>query len=113
ADARAGGRVVEFVVEGERRSLPDGVELAAYRVLQHALVAVRGAYEEPLTLRVRYLDDALELEVRGFEAERSTADIAVLAARERVRVQGGTLSDERPLHGRRTLRARFPVAASA
>ncbi|MGI8413557.1 MAG: sensor histidine kinase, partial [Solirubrobacteraceae bacterium] len=42
ADARAGGRVVEFVVEGERRSLPDGVELAAYRVLQHALVAVRG-----------------------------------------------------------------------
>jgi hypothetical protein len=69
AEARAGGRLVDLEIEGERRLLPGGVELAAYRALQHALVAVRGAAGEPATVQLRYLPGALELEVRGFPTE--------------------------------------------
>jgi hypothetical protein len=110
AEARAGGRLVELDVEGERRPMPDGVELAAYRALQHGLVAVRGAAGEPATVRLRYRGDGLELELDGIAAAGGAADAALAAARERVTTQGGTFSAHEPLAGRRALRARLPVA---
>ncbi len=106
-DARAGGRAVDLVVEGDPRPLAGGVELAAYRALQHALVAVRA----PATVRLCYHDDALELEVAGRTAEPGEADVAVMAARERVGAQGGSLSVESPPPGRWILRARLPAHA--
>lgn len=71
AEARRGGRLVELEVEGERSPLPGGVELAAYRVLQHALVAIHGADGEPATIQLRYLPGALELEVHGLAAREA------------------------------------------
>src|SRR5919197_721717 len=108
AEARRGGRVVELEIEGERRPLPGGIELAAYRVLQHALVAVRGGDAEPATIQLRYLPGALELEVRGLPTEGRGADAALMAARERVVAHGGSFSSDSSL-GRRVLRAHLPV----
>ena len=73
AEARAGGRVVDLEVEGEHRPLAAGVELAAYRIVQHALVAVGGGADEPAKVQLRYLPDRLELEVRGLRREGSAA----------------------------------------
>ena len=101
---------MDLEVEGEPRQLPGGVELAAYRALQHALVAVRGADGDPATIQLRYLPGALELEVQGLPAAGSGAEAALLAARERVTANGGTFSAERSAAGRRVLRARLPVA---
>ncbi len=111
-EARAGGRVVDFEVEGERRPLPGGTELAAYRALQHALAAVGGENGEAATVHLRFLADALELEVRGLPTEGSSADAAVAAARERVTAHGGSFSSSILPVGRRVLRAELPVVAA-
>ena len=47
AAARDGGRAVDLEFEGERRPLGAGVELAAYRTLQHALAVLSGAADSP------------------------------------------------------------------
>jgi hypothetical protein len=98
--ARAGGTVVELEVEGERRPLPGGLELAAYRTIQHGLEALGGA---PASVRLRYLPDALELELTGTFADDSQPALA--AARERVAAHGGEFIARRSV-----LRARLPVA---
>ena len=105
-DARAGGRVVDLEVEGEHRPLTAGVELAAYRTVQHALVALGSG---PATVHLRYLPDRLELEVRGRGADGSVAGAALLSARERVTALGGTFAADTPAPGRRVLRARLPA----
>jgi signal transduction histidine kinase len=109
AQARAGGRVVDLELQGQRRPLPLGIELATYRALQHALIAVSGAPGEPTTVKLRYLSDSLELEVAGVPGDAETAAAAFAAARERIVAQGGSFdSDGRS--GRRVLRASFPAA---
>jgi hypothetical protein len=112
ADARAGGRVVDLEIEGTRRPLPAGVELGAYRTLQHALVAVRGPEQQPAKVQVRYLRDRLELEVLGLLADGSAAGAALMAARERVTSLGGSFTAEVPSPGRRLLRAQLPAVTA-
>lgn len=109
ADARAGGRVVDLEIEGEHRPLAAGVELAAYRTVQHALVAVGSAHDQPAMVQVRYLRDRLELEVRGLLPEGSAAAASLMAARERVTSLGGSFTAEVPSPGRRVLRAQLPA----
>lgn len=109
ADARAGGRVVDLEVEGEHRPLTAGVELAAYRTVQHALVAVGSGPDEHATVQVRYHPDRLELEVRGLTSGGTAAGAALMAARERVLVLGGSFSADTPSPGRRVVRAWLPA----
>jgi signal transduction histidine kinase len=109
AAARDAGRAVDFEFEGERRPLGAGIELAAYRTLQHAL-AVVGSDPDPGTrIRVRYLPDRLELEVHGARAGGGAASAALMAARERVLSLGGTFSADTPSDGLQVLRARLPA----
>jgi signal transduction histidine kinase len=112
-DARAGGRVVDLVVEGEHRPLTAGVELAAYRTVQHALAAVGGGPDKRATVQVRYRPDRLELEVRGLTSGGTAAGAALMAARERVLVLGGSFSADTPSPGRRVVRAWLPVPLRA
>ena len=111
AEARAGGRLIDFEVEGPRRPLPSGVELALYRAVQHALVAVRGDEDEPATVQLRYLPAAVDLEVRGFPIEGSGAAAALAAARERVTAHGGSFTSHSDVPARRVLRAHLPLVA--
>jgi len=113
AEARAGGRLVDFEVEGERRPLPGSLELALYRAVQHALVAIRGDEHEPATVQLRYLPAAVDLEVRGFPIEGSVAVAALAAARERVTAHGGTFSSHSDVPARRVLRAHLPVVVGS
>jgi hypothetical protein len=109
AQARAGGRPVNLELQGQRRALPLGIELATYRALQHALIAVSGAPGEPTTVKLTYLPDSLELEVAGVPSDAETAEAAFIAARERIVAQGGSFTSDGPA-GRRVLRASFPAA---
>ena len=89
---------------GERRALPAGTELAAYRMVEHALEALH----EP-AVALRYLPDAVELEVRGRPAGGGPAETALAAARERVTAHGGRFRcDERP-DGTCVVRGRLPT----
>jgi len=96
---------VDLELQGDRRLLTPGVELATYRTLQHALLAVGGA----TTITLRYLRDSLELEVTGTPTDRDGAELAFAAERERVVAQGGSFSSNDPA-GRRVLRATLPFA---
>jgi signal transduction histidine kinase len=102
---------VELRTSGEQRTLPAGIELAGYRMVQHALEAL--AAHDPATIEIalRYTPDALELEIRGHMAGGSAAEAAVAAARERVTAHGGRFSRERRADGGCVLRSRIPVAA--
>jgi signal transduction histidine kinase len=112
AAARDAGRSIDLEVEGERRPLGAGVELAAYRTLQHALAVVGGAEGRPTRIRVRYLPDRLELEVQGSRAGGDAARTALIAARERVLAFGGSFSTDTPPDGLQILRARLPAVAA-
>ena len=113
AEARARGRRVEFEVEGKRRELGVGAELAAYRTLQHALSAVGDTGERPATVTLRYAPEALEIEVGGLSGDRGAAEAALLAARERVVAQGGRFrSEPGETPGRRVMWARLPAGVA-
>jgi signal transduction histidine kinase len=110
-DARRGGRLVDLEVHGTRPALSSGVELAAYRVLQHALTAIRGSGGEPAKVVLRYLPAEVEVEVRGSPQRGAGAAAAIAAAGERARAQGGRFS-ARDTDTSRTLTAHLPVAVA-
>lgn len=93
--ARATGLEVRHGVYGEPRPVPDGVALSAYRVVQEALTnVVKHAAARNAEVRVRYLDQALEIEVTddGVGPTRAVGGgFGLVGMRERVAVHGGEL----------------------
>jgi signal transduction histidine kinase len=114
--ARAAGLPVELAVEGERRALPAGIELAAYRVLQEAITnAIKYAGGAPTDVRVRYATDHVALHVRdrggggGAASTVGGSGHGLVGMRERVRVFGGEVHTGRRADGGFEVRARIPV----
>jgi signal transduction histidine kinase len=88
------GLPVELNVEGERRELPVGIELSAYRIVQEALTnALKHAGDARATIRVQYRPDTLELEVVDTGAGNGTGTPGgghgLVGMRERVALCGG------------------------
>jgi len=104
---RARGEHARLEVQGSPRALPAGVELSAYRVVEHLLDALQDAPD--VEVRVRFGDDALELAVSGPSRRRLDA-AAVERARERLRLHRGTL-DATLLEGRAVAVATLPLSA--
>ncbi|MFD8235233.1 sensor histidine kinase [Streptomyces sp. NPDC059696] len=98
ANARAVGREVVTDIRGERRPLPPGVELSAYRIVQEALSnALRHAPGARITVRLTYDPDGLEVEVvngrpTGPPPPSTGAGHGLLGMRERVAMLGGTMT---------------------
>jgi signal transduction histidine kinase len=86
---RAKGSGAKLRVEGSPRVLPAGVELSAYRVVEHLLDALDDA--DGVVVTVHFADDALELKVAGPARRRGDAGTAIERARERVELHRGTL----------------------
>lgn len=114
--ARAAGLPVALTIEGERRALPAGVELAAYRVIQEAITnAIKYAGAAPTDVRVLYGADDVQLHVRDRGPGRGAARAVgggghgLVGMRERVRVFGGELHTGRCAGGGFEVRARIPV----
>jgi signal transduction histidine kinase len=105
---RAKGADAHLSVEGNPRVLPPGVELSAYRVVEHLLDAMRDARE--VDVHVRFADDALELSVAGPGTRPSKA--AIERARERVALHHGSLRAT-SRGGRAEAVASIPVLARA
>jgi signal transduction histidine kinase len=91
---RGAGLPVELTVQGERRPLPAGVDLAAFRVVQEALTNVlKHAGQVPADVRLRYERDAVCVQVTnsGAAAPVPKAGHGLLGMRERVGLYGGHL----------------------
>jgi signal transduction histidine kinase len=115
ARARAAGLPAGLELRGERRPLPAGLDLAAYRIVQEALTnALKHAPGAPTTVTIDWAEDGLILDVHNDRA--ATREIAghghgLVGMRERVRLYGGELLAG-PAHGGGwCVRATFPLAA--
>lgn len=110
----AAGVKVRLTIEGERRPLPAGLQLSAYRVLQEALTnVVRHAGTDRASVTVTYEPDALVLDVRddGRGGPIEAGGHGLIGMRERVALYGGTLTaGPQPGPGFAVI-ARLPVAA--
>ena len=109
------GLPVELSVIGEPRTLPEGVGLCAYRIVQEALTnTLKHADASGARVNVRYAADALELQVvddgRGSSAVNGEAGgQGLIGMRERVALFGGELTaSPRAGHGYE-VRVRLPV----
>jgi signal transduction histidine kinase len=109
---RGAGVPVEAVTEGESRSLPTGLDLVVYRIVQEALTNVM-RHAGPASARVllRWGDAALDVEVsddgRGPFAA-TDGGLGLLGMRERVALYGGTIRTGPRQGGGFTLHAHVP-----
>ena len=101
--ARGGGVAVSVTSTGNPVTLPDGVDLSAYRIVQEALSnAMRHAPGSHVEVHVGYRPDGLALEVRNDAAPRPCPSPrlvggghGIIGMRERAAMLGGSL-DARP-----------------
>jgi signal transduction histidine kinase len=94
-NARAAGLEVTHGIYGAPREVPSAVALSAYRVVQEALTnVVKHAAAQHVDVRMRYLDNTLEVEITDDGRGASTAPLSgfgLLGMRERLAVHGGSL----------------------
>ncbi len=97
ADVVRSGVTVEVRVEGDRRDVPLGVDLAAYRIVQEALTnVIRHAGGARATIAVRYADDDVTVEIDdegsvrpGPSSVPAAAGQGLVGMRERVAMYHG------------------------
>ena len=115
--ARTAGLPVELTVEGARRELPAGLDLAAYRVVQEALTnALKHGGGAPTEVEVHYRADAVEIRIadRGngaLNVRLGGSGHGLVGMRERVRMYGGELHADRRRGGGFEVRATLPLEA--
>ena len=111
---QAAGLLVELRLDGDVRSLPRGLDLTAYRIVQEALTNVlKHAGTSRVDVRLRYADDCLGIEVT--DAGRAPAlpsngpGRGLLGMRERVAAYGGELEAGPRPEGGFGVRVRLPL----
>jgi signal transduction histidine kinase len=104
---RERGLSVQVDLHGRRRSLPAGVELTAYRVIEDALDAAREHDAGQAEVFVRYTPRELQLQVTDDRAEGGSGQLAGL--RDRVSLYGGHLRAGSMEAGGFRLRATLPL----
>ena len=115
---RAGGLSVVVRREGAASSLPAGVELSAYRIVQEALTnTLRHARATRAEVTVRYGSDAVEVDVRDDgrgapEGHDDAGGHGLLGMRERASLLGGTLEAGASPGGGYRVHARLPLEAA-
>jgi signal transduction histidine kinase len=114
AQLRDAGLPVNLEIEGEPRPLPVGIELSGHRIVQEALTnVVKHAPGAAATVRVRYGQDELELEITDLGGRAGDGSLSgghgLVGMRERVALYGGRFSAGPNDPGGFTVRATLPV----
>jgi signal transduction histidine kinase len=116
ARTRAAGLATDLRVEGEPAILSPALDLSAYRIVQEALTnAIKHAGPARAAVRVRWVRDALELEVsddgRGpIAANGAGSGHGIAGMRERAALHGGSIRAGAGVEGGFAVRARLPLA---
>ncbi|MCP2334749.1 sensor histidine kinase [Actinomadura rupiterrae] len=110
---RATGVKVDLTVSGVPSDLPEGMDLAAYRVVQESLTnTVKHAEGARVAIAIEHAPDALTIAITdtgGGASAHSGSGRGLIGLRERLAVYGGTLEAGPHLGGYR-VRAVFPAA---
>ena len=80
-----------LTVEGSPRTLPAGLELSGYRIVEHLLEALEDTPEAPVDVLLRFCPDAVELHVRGPSSAGADLRPVLAAAAERASLHNGTV----------------------
>jgi signal transduction histidine kinase len=113
---RDAGLPVELVVEGAPATLPQGVDLSAYRIVQEGLTnALKHSGAAHARVLVRYTPAELELEVSDDGRGRSNGTAngsghGLVGMRERVSLYGGEL-ETGSRDGGYVVHARLPLGS--
>jgi signal transduction histidine kinase len=116
--ARSAGLAVTYTLAGTPRELPDGAELAAYRVVQESLTNTRkhAGLAASAAVTLRYEPDGLTVEVTDDGMATTSGEPAghgLAGMRERIEMYGGTVqAGPLPGGGFRVL-ARLPCDGAA
>jgi signal transduction histidine kinase len=114
AQMNASGLPVGLRVTGTPRSLPPGIELAGYRIVQEALTnTLKHAGPATATVRLSYAEQSLEIEVvdDGHGGTVNGDGHGLIGMRERVMIYGGDLDAGPRSEGGFRVYARLPVEA--
>ena len=109
--ARATTADARLTVEGSPRTLPAGLELSGYRIVEHLLQALADTPGAAVDVHLHFSPDALELHVSGPPAPSADLRAVLAAARERARLHGGTVHS-RVAGGVCYATARLPLVSS-
>ena len=112
ADSTASGLPTTLDVIGDPRTIPPVVQLSLYRIAQEALTNARkyAGSNAAADVRVRYLDDAIEIEVTNtgsVPSQPRPGGLGHIGMRERVDALGGTLELGPRARGGYLVRARI------
>ncbi len=116
-EVRGAGVPVDLIEEGERRELPAGIDLVAFRVIQESLTNVRKhAGGAPAHVALRYGARELEVEITN-DAGRARAAMnggggggnGLFGMRERVRLFGGRFEAGAQAGGGFRVHAQLPL----
>ena len=113
---RDAGLPVEVRIEGEPRTLPLGVDLSAYRVVQEALTnALKHAGHATATVTLRYGENDVTIEVAddGAGGDKEDGGHGLIGMRERIGVFGGSFAAGPRDSGGFAVSARLPLGGGA
>jgi hypothetical protein len=80
-----------LTVEGDLRTLPAGLELSGYRIVEHLLEALEDTPEAAVDVVLRFCRDAIELHVSGPSSIAADLRAVLAAAAERASLHNGTV----------------------
>ncbi|WP_395638042.1 sensor histidine kinase [Pseudolysinimonas sp.] len=111
------GLPTDLEIVGDPRPLPPALSLNVYRIAQEALTNARkhAGPDAAAEVRLRYLPDAVELEVANTGTTRSLrapGGLGQLGMRERVATAGGSLEIGPRSRGGYLVRARLPLVGA-
>jgi signal transduction histidine kinase len=115
-DARAAGLDATLDVAGAARTLPPGVDLAAYRIVQEALTNVRrhaSATRVRVGLTYRESEVLIEVEDDGVGATDPSGGHGLVGMRERASLYGGTVEAGSVAGRGFSVRAVLPAGAAS
>lgn len=115
---RAAGLDLALSVEGPARTLPDGADLVAYRIVQESVTnAARHSPGASTLISIAYAPDAVAITVANGPTDRATVRAApatgrgLIGMRERAELHGGSLTAGRTPDGGFQVAARIPAPA--
>lgn len=115
---RTAGLRVELRIDGDQRTLPDGVELSVYRIVEEALTNVlKHARPHSVMVALRFHPSMLEVQIDddGAASVVAPADTGhgIVGMRERVTALGGVLEAQAQAGGGFRVGARVPIEDAA
>jgi signal transduction histidine kinase len=108
------GLPVELHVDGEPFTLPRGIDVSAYRIVQEGLTnALKHARASNADVTLRYAPEELQIEVRDDGDGRAKSDgpgYGLVGVRERVKIYGGEMTAGAATGGGFILSTRLPIS---